>query len=807
MAIKIVSLPALTVQDSTDIYEVSKNGTGSFKETRAQMQSYIQSNIDLYSTYLAGANANIDLQDSRPLAIFELSPVVERNSVTTQSTGLNTVANYRILGTVITVPNPIYVYALQYDVSLLLSGSTTVGIYDYDSQTLLVSDTVSVTDPIDTSGKYYTKTLGSPLLILGGPIVLTTVVPAGFSNFTAPDAVAGAGLAFTQWATGNASSSPIPLSFPDTFHAQANVVQVGSFIYSQYFIQENFTFNDNVTNPYALVSCDSVTRGSQPIPVMSTAEYEQITSYLGVMVVTNDLTPNRLVLHDQGGAWNRFAFVQDIILQNAYNNSSTGLITVLNDNSKPFAIGNDETNLFGPYGVYVSATRNLSINPTEGWFHFFEANDSLGNMVQYGALACNAVDITSGSVSGITDIGSAVGTSGGEVLPFFSANGLTENAYAYYPFSISDTALPVDPSSMFDISSTSEKGSRPFTLKSTTDINSIASPAQALFAYDTILNILKYFDTVSYQSVLTIDNLIAGTGITFDQVSSPGKVIANVTGSSPGTTSAYANFSVGLTTDNGISTTFSAANTLTPISINPTLFSDLNSSDFTNSVVSISGKNTPAFTYNGSSSQFFQIDVNLFTRGTVPSQKTYKFQLAVLRTTSTTDYLGFPGTIVLQDLIFPYAIPLSGLAQLNTGDIVYVAAQNTIDTSGMVIVEMNAKICTTDASQPTQFNFLPISATSFNMVPNTGYTINTSTLCTGTFPTISNYGSKMKINGVGAGGFRLNLNAGQSVIYDGASPSTVGIASTNQYACLTLRTVVANTVFQIEDTTGSITLL
>jgi hypothetical protein len=44
--IKITALDPLITQSSTDIYEVSANGTGSFKESRQQMLSYFQININ-----------------------------------------------------------------------------------------------------------------------------------------------------------------------------------------------------------------------------------------------------------------------------------------------------------------------------------------------------------------------------------------------------------------------------------------------------------------------------------------------------------------------------------------------------------------------------------------------------------------------------------------------------------------------------------------------------------------------------------------------------------------------------------------
>jgi hypothetical protein len=45
MAIKIIGLNPIVTQSSTDLYEVSLNGLGSRKETRAQMQSWMQNNL------------------------------------------------------------------------------------------------------------------------------------------------------------------------------------------------------------------------------------------------------------------------------------------------------------------------------------------------------------------------------------------------------------------------------------------------------------------------------------------------------------------------------------------------------------------------------------------------------------------------------------------------------------------------------------------------------------------------------------------------------------------------------------------
>ena len=118
-------------------------------------------------------------------------------------------------------------------------------------------------------------------------------------------------------------------------------------------------------------------------------------------------------------------------LQDAYN-AGNGTITIETvDNTKPFAVGNDETTLFPGYGVRVSAVRNIQATPTQFWFQFFEAFDTGATMTQYGALACQVLDGTPGAVVGQMDMGAAVAADG-EVVPFLSANGLSTTCDMFF---------------------------------------------------------------------------------------------------------------------------------------------------------------------------------------------------------------------------------------------------------------------------------------------------------------------------------------------------------------------------------------
>lgn len=494
-----------------------------------------------------------------------------------------------------------------------------------------------------------------------------------------------------------------------------------------------------------------------------------------------------------------------LTLQNAYNNGD-GTITIDNTtNSKPFAVGNDENTIFSPYGVYVSATRNLEASPVQPWFHFFEAFDSSNAMVQYGALAAAIKSNTAGSVSGFMQMGAAVGSASGEVLPFFIADGQDEQCVNTYPTLISLGPAVVDASSMLDILSTT-RGSRPFPGMTEAQFTGISSKALGLHAFTTDFNLTKYWDGTAEQTYLTVDNVLAGTNVTISQ-NGDGTITVNSSGSGPGGNADYAGWSFA---NGGTSTTFGAANTYVPIVIVVGL-NDIVSSEFVNEVVSISGNTTPCFRYIGSSTQYFQFNFNLFARGAVVGQKIYRFQASIQRADTSIVQTGFVGgDIVLQDLIFPYAVPLSGVVQLNTGDRLYVSVENRTDTSSVVVQTGNAEIVNVDATQQTAMTWNTVSTTSVSMAPNNGYVLNNAALISATLPVTCNFGSLVQVNGYGAGGFSILQNSGQSIIYEGASTTTgVGghLDSTNAQACVSLRCIVQDTVFQVENTTGAITLV
>jgi hypothetical protein len=87
------------------------------------------------------------------------------------------------------------------------------------------------------------------------------------------------------------------------------------------------------------------------------------------------------------------------------------------------------------------------------------------------------------------------------------------------------------------------------------------------------------------------------------------------------------------------------------------------------------------------------------------------------------------------------------------------------------------------------------------MSTDTGYTINNgASLVTLTLPATANIGDYVEINGFSAGGWLIAQAAGQ-LIHIGNQVTTTGVsgslASANQYDCVRLRCVVANTTWTV----------
>lgn len=158
---------------------------------------------------------------------------------------------------------------------------------------------------------------------------------------------------------------------------------------------------------------------------------------------------------------------------------------------------------------------------------------------------------------------------------------------------------------------------------------------------------------------------------------------------------------------------------------------------------------------------------------------------------------------------------LTALA-LSSGQIVIggttTPAAGTI-TGGLGITVTNANNSITIDATGGGLAWIDVTGTSAAMAVNTGYYANNAGLVTLTLPATAVQFSSMRVVGVGAGGWKIAQNAGQSIQFGSATASTAGaggyLASTNRYDCVELIATVggSSTVWQVISSIGNITIV
>lgn len=126
-------------------------------------------------------------------------------------------------------------------------------------------------------------------------------------------------------------------------------------------------------------------------------------------------------------------------------------------------------------------------------------------------------------------------------------------------------------------------------------------------------------------------------------------------------------------------------------------------------------------------------------------------------------------------------------------------------TSGMVLS------CTTAGVQSWVSNSaaqaIDQTTTPVNIDPATIYSANTAGLLTFNMPATAAFGDLFEVVGQGAGGWLIQMNAGQTANLNGSATSVAGsLASTNRYNCIKLMCTVANTTFTVVTSSGVITV-
>lgn len=105
-----------------------------------------------------------------------------------------------------------------------------------------------------------------------------------------------------------------------------------------------------------------------------------------------------------------------------------------------------------------------------------------------------------------------------------------------------------------------------------------------------------------------------------------------------------------------------------------------------------------------------------------------------------------------------------------------------------------------------QFQWLPISGTSQAATINTGYIVQNASQTTITLPAGAPIGSVVSVRGLGAAGWILTANTGQTIKGSGVTTSSGGtITSAERYDTIDVTCIVANTTWVISNagmTTG-----
>lgn len=99
------------------------------------------------------------------------------------------------------------------------------------------------------------------------------------------------------------------------------------------------------------------------------------------------------------------------------------------------------------------------------------------------------------------------------------------------------------------------------------------------------------------------------------------------------------------------------------------------------------------------------------------------------------------------------------------------------------------------------------TTTSVTMATGNTYYANNASLVTLTIPATAAVGDIFKVRGNGAGGWKVQANTGQTIhINSSATTSAGSLASTNQWNCVTVECVTANTTFVVSSSSGNLTV-
>lgn len=199
-------------------------------------------------------------------------------------------------------------------------------------------------------------------------------------------------------------------------------------------------------------------------------------------------------------------------------------------------------------------------------------------------------------------------------------------------------------------------------------------------------------------------------------------------------------------------------------------------------------------------------------------------------TSSNADVIDGAGTIYMANLSFPGSsstVSVTTQNSLNAGinplfggtsnvkvPIGTTAQRPSSPAAGMI--RGNSDLLAAEYYDGTSWNQIRLSkwtevtGTSQNMAVNNGYIANNAALVTCTLPATASVGDAVRVVGKGAGLWKIGQNAGQTIRFLGSSTTTGAggsVTATTQYQSIELICITANTDWEIQTLTGSLTIV
>lgn len=170
-------------------------------------------------------------------------------------------------------------------------------------------------------------------------------------------------------------------------------------------------------------------------------------------------------------------------------------------------------------------------------------------------------------------------------------------------------------------------------------------------------------------------------------------------------------------------------------------------------------------------------------------------QTIVLPVVATLPQIGY-GYLIINESSGVLTVNSSGsnlVASISAGSWAYVVCQLLTGTSA---ASWAARVISTPAAG---FSWVPVSGTSQACAVNTGYIANNVAQTTFTAPAVAAVGDEIIIKGVGAGGWIMTANSGQTIEFGTVASSTAGtVTSQAGRDSFKMTCIVADTTWSID---------